>query len=172
MRLLAGEHGQVTAAGDDDQAIHRLRGAAAKNLRDFEAEWPAAKVVRLEESLRCPERILTAALAVAEPAPDRIEKALRAIESRPPGEVAFWRCESERAQAQAVAAEIERLVARDKRSGDEASGRGRGRASSGWIPSERGRSVLATACGGEAPRESVVAPMSMRSCRWACRSRW
>jgi drug/metabolite transporter (DMT)-like permease len=30
-----------------------------------------------------------------------------------------------------------------------------GRASSGWIPSERGRSVLATACGGEAPRESV-----------------
>ena len=40
LRLLAGEHGQLSAAGDDDQAIHRLRGAAAKNLRDFEAEWP------------------------------------------------------------------------------------------------------------------------------------
>ena len=111
MRLLAGEHGQVSAAGDDDQAIHRLRGAAAKNLRDFEAEWPAATVVRLEDSHRCPERILTAARAVAEPAPDRIEKELR---GRDGGEVAFWRCESERAQAQAVAAEIERLVAREE----------------------------------------------------------
>ena len=110
MRLLAGEHGQVSAAGDDDQAIHRLRGAAAKNLRDFEAEWPAATVVRLEESHRCPERVLAAARAVAEPAPDRIAKELR---GRDGGEVAFWRCESERAQAQAVAAEIERLVARE-----------------------------------------------------------
>jgi DNA helicase II / ATP-dependent DNA helicase PcrA len=122
MRLLAGDHGQVTAAGDDDQAIHRLRGAAAKNLRDFQAEWPAATVVRLEESHRCPERILTAARAVTAPAPDRIEKELW---GRDGGEVAFWRCESERAQAQAVAAEIERLVARGERSGDEASGRGR-----------------------------------------------
>ncbi len=76
LRLLAGEHGQISAAGDDDQAIHRLRGAAAKNLRDFEAEWPAATVVRLEESHRCPERILAAARAVAEPAPDRIAKEL------------------------------------------------------------------------------------------------
>ena len=61
LRLLAGEHGQVSAAGDDDQAIHRFRGAAAKNLRDFEAEWPQATVVRLEESHRCPERVLAAA---------------------------------------------------------------------------------------------------------------
>jgi DNA helicase II / ATP-dependent DNA helicase PcrA len=114
MRLLAGEHGQVSAAGDDDQAIHRLRGAAAKNLRDFEAEWPEATVVRLEESHRCPERILTAARAVADPAPDRIDKTLHASPSRPPGEIAFWRCGSERAQAQAVAAEIERLVAREE----------------------------------------------------------
>ena len=52
VRLLAGESGQVTAAGDDDQAIHRLHGAAAKNLRDFEAEWPGVTVVRLEDSLR------------------------------------------------------------------------------------------------------------------------
>ena len=110
LRQLAGEHRQVSAAGDDDQAIHRLRGAAAKNLRDFEAEWPDATVVRLEESHRCRERVITAARAVAAPAPDRIEKELRGAEG---GEVAFWQCGSERAQAQAVAAEIERLVARE-----------------------------------------------------------
>ena len=82
LRLLAGEHGQISAAGDDDQAIHRLRGAAAKNLRDFEAEWPAATVVRLEESHRCPERVLAAARAVVEPAPDRIEKELHGRHGR------------------------------------------------------------------------------------------
>jgi DNA helicase-2/ATP-dependent DNA helicase PcrA len=113
LRLLAGEHGQISAAGDDDQAIHRLRGAAAKNLRDFEAEWPATTVVRLEESHRCPERILAAARAVIEPAPDRIAKELHGNPSHPPGEVAFWQCDNERAQAQSVAAEIERLVARE-----------------------------------------------------------
>ncbi len=110
LRLLAGEHGQISAAGDDDQAIHRLRGAATKNLRDFEAEWPQATVVRLEESHRCPERVIAAALAVAEPAPDRIAKELRGAAG---GEVTFWQCGSDRAQAQAVAAEIERLVARE-----------------------------------------------------------
>jgi DNA helicase-2/ATP-dependent DNA helicase PcrA len=113
LRLLAGEHGQLSAAGDDDQAIHRLRGAAAKNLRDFEADWPQATVIRLEESHRCPERIVTAARAVVAPASDRIEKTLTGNQAHPPGEVAFWQCGGERAQAQAVAAEIERLVARE-----------------------------------------------------------
>ena len=41
------------------------------------------------------------------------------------GEVAFWRCASERAQAQAVAAEVERLIARERR---RARGRLRARA--------------------------------------------
>ena len=43
-------------------------------------------------------------------APGEIEKAL---DGEPGGEVAFWRCASERAQAQAVAAEVERLIARE-----------------------------------------------------------
>jgi len=109
LRLLAAA-GNVTAAADDDQAIHRFRGAATKNIQDFRAEWPAATVVRLETSFRSRERILAAAGAVAAPPPDRIEKELH---GEPGGEVAFWRCVSERAQAQAVAAEVERLIARE-----------------------------------------------------------
>ena len=111
LKLLAGEHGQVSAAGDDDQAILRLRGAAAKNLRDFEADWPQATVVRLEESHRCPERILVAAHAVAAPVagPDREGAARRAPAARSRSGSAS----NERAQAQTVAAEIERLVARE-----------------------------------------------------------
>jgi DNA helicase-2/ATP-dependent DNA helicase PcrA len=113
LRLLVGEHGDVTGAGDDDQAIHRFRGASTKAFADFEAEWPQAKVVRLDRSFRSDDAIVRAAAAVAERAPDRIEKPLAAAEGAGPGRVAFWRCASERAQAQAVAAEVERLVARE-----------------------------------------------------------
>jgi DNA helicase II / ATP-dependent DNA helicase PcrA len=116
LRLLAAEHGDLVAAGDDDQAIARFRAAATKNLRDFQADSPdprhPATVVRLEESFRCPERILAAAGAVVAPLEDRIEKRLEATAGRPPGEVAFWRAANERAQAQAVAADVERLIGR------------------------------------------------------------
>jgi DNA helicase-2/ATP-dependent DNA helicase PcrA len=112
LRLLASEHGNLTAAGDDDQAIARFRAAATKNLRDFQAELPDATVVRLEHSFRCPQRVLSAARAVVEPLEDRIDTPL---DGRPggAGEVAFWRAANERAQAQAVAADVERLIGRE-----------------------------------------------------------
>jgi DNA helicase II / ATP-dependent DNA helicase PcrA len=114
LRLLVADHGNVTAVGDDDQAIYRFRGASTKNLEDFRAEWPQAKLVRLQDNFRSGARILTAAHAVVAPNADRVEKTLRAQPGRPPGEVVFWRCASERAQAQAVAAEVERLIAREE----------------------------------------------------------
>ena len=115
LRLLAAEHGNLAAAGDDDQAIHRFRAAATKNLRDFQAELPDATVVQLEQSFRCPPRILDAAAAVVAPLEDRIEKRLRAggRGRAGPGEVAFWRAANERAQAQSVAADVERLIGRE-----------------------------------------------------------
>ena len=121
LRLLAAEHGNLAAAGDDDQAIRRFRSAAAKNLRDFQAELPDATVVHLEESFRCPARVLQAAAAVVAPLEDRIEKRLAAAAgvdrhggSPALGEVAFWRAANERAQAQSVAADVERLIARER----------------------------------------------------------
>jgi DNA helicase-2/ATP-dependent DNA helicase PcrA len=105
-------HGNVTVAGDDDQSIHRFRGAATKNLRDFEAAHrarPGFAHVRLERSMRCPQLVLDAARAVVRENPDRIEKELG---GEPGGEVRFWRCVNERAQAQGVAAEIEVALAR------------------------------------------------------------
>ncbi|MDA0163160.1 ATP-dependent helicase [Solirubrobacter ginsenosidimutans] len=113
LRLLVAEHGGITAFADDDQAIHRFRGAATKNIRDFRAEWPLATVARLNESHRSGARLLAASGAVVEPIDDRLDKTLGATPGAPGGEVAFWRCASERAQAQAVAAEVERLVSRE-----------------------------------------------------------
>ena len=108
LRLLVDEHRNVTVVGDDDQAIYRFRGASQKNLLDFQREFPDATVARLEHNYRSGRRILTAAAAVVKPCPDRIGKELRGASG---GRVRFWRCRSDRAQAQAVAAEAERLIA-------------------------------------------------------------
>ena len=113
LRLLVSAHGGIAAFADDDQAVHRFRGAATKNIRDFRAEWPQATVLRLETSLRSGARVLAAARAVVEPVEDRLDKAVTPLDGAPEGEVTFWRCASERAQAQAVAADVERLLARE-----------------------------------------------------------
>ena len=102
-----GSHSPVTAAGDDDQAIRRMRGAATRNMRELTAELPGVRTVRLEQSLRSPARVLAAAEAVVAPIEDRIEKR---VDAPAGGTVRFWRAASERAQAQAVAAETERLI--------------------------------------------------------------
>src|SRR3712207_2420806 len=100
LRLLAQQHHNVWAAADDDQAIHRPRGAWRKNVVDFRREYPDARIVRLERSYRFGRRILRAATAVLdEGAGERERKELRA---RGSGSVRFWHARSERAEAQAV----------------------------------------------------------------------
>src|SRR4051794_25636659 len=113
LRLLSAERADVTVTGDDDQGIERFRGAAAKNLRDFADEHPAGTLIRFAVSERCPQRVLDAARVVVRPLHERIGKQLGAPPGRAAGEVRFWRCSNERAQAQGAAADIERLVARD-----------------------------------------------------------
>jgi superfamily I DNA/RNA helicase/RecB family exonuclease len=105
--LLVREHAQLTAAGDDDQALTRLRPAGARDLRELALELPGLRTVRLERGFRVHSRLQRAAAAVIAPIEDRLDKAVDAPEG---GDVRFWRCAGERAQAQAVAAEIERLV--------------------------------------------------------------
>jgi DNA helicase II / ATP-dependent DNA helicase PcrA len=104
---LGAEHGGLTAAGDDDCAVRRGRGAAPRNLRTLAAELPGARSVRLERSLRAPGVVLAAAHAVVAPIEGRVDKA---ADAPPGGAVRLWRCANERAQAQGTAAEIERLV--------------------------------------------------------------
>src|SRR4051795_6168097 len=108
-RLLTQERRELTVAGNDDEAVRRTRGRAAKNLRDFEREHPDLTKVVLPKSRRVAKTLLAAAEAVIEPSVDRIEKKLSGTAT---GSVHYWRCQSERAQAQAVAAEVEQLVER------------------------------------------------------------
>jgi len=107
VELLAAEHGELTVTADDDQAARRVRAAATKNIADFQRAHPQAEVVRLQRSLRCPQRVLDAARAVVAPIAGRLATP---VAGEPGGSVRFWRAADERAQCQGVAAEVERLV--------------------------------------------------------------
>jgi DNA helicase-2/ATP-dependent DNA helicase PcrA len=61
LELLAGETGNLTVVGDDDQAIYRWRGAAAANLLAFRRRHPGAREVVLTENYRSTQVILDAA---------------------------------------------------------------------------------------------------------------
>ncbi len=103
-RLAMGLGGDgLTAAGDPAQALRRFRGAGTERVESL-AE--GAEVIVLERSLRCAERLLTAGgLALG---------AAVNVTGVAGGEVEFWRCANDRAQAQSVAADVERLISRDR----------------------------------------------------------
>ena len=76
IKLLAGEHGNVTAVGDEDQSIYRFRGADVSNILNFERDFSGAKIVKLEQNYRSTGNILAAASGVVANNRERIGKTL------------------------------------------------------------------------------------------------
>jgi len=64
VKALAGEAGNITAVGDEDQGIYRWRGADLGNILDFEATFPNAEVRKLERNYRSTQTILDASGAL------------------------------------------------------------------------------------------------------------
>jgi ATP-dependent DNA helicase Rep len=64
LRLLTGARAAFTAVGDDDQAIYGWRGATLANLEQLPRDYPALKVIKLEQNYRSSIRILRSANAL------------------------------------------------------------------------------------------------------------
>ena len=76
LKSLVGERAHFTAVGDDDQSIYGWRGATIDNLRRLPQEFPALKVIPLEQNYRSTGHILRAANAVIGHNPKLFEKKL------------------------------------------------------------------------------------------------
>lgn len=74
VKLLVAPHRNVTAVGDDDQAIYKWRGAALSNLLNFTQTYPDAERVVLLRNYRSSQAILDAAYRlIRHNDPDRLE---------------------------------------------------------------------------------------------------
>jgi len=76
VKLLAGSRAALTVVGDDDQSIYAWRGAHPENLKHLQRDFPALKVVKLEQNYRSSGRILKAANALIANNPHLYDKAL------------------------------------------------------------------------------------------------
>jgi DNA helicase-2/ATP-dependent DNA helicase PcrA len=93
-----GTDGNLCAVGDDAQAIYSFRAASPKNVHEFPARYPTARVVTLDQNYRSSQPILDAANAVLAQAPGPFAKRLWA--ERPSGtRPVLATCRDETAQA-------------------------------------------------------------------------
>ena len=76
LKLLVGERGHFTAVGDDDQSIYGWRGATLDNLKKLPLDYPALRVIKLEQNYRSTSAILRAANNVIGPNPKLFPKTL------------------------------------------------------------------------------------------------
>jgi ATP-dependent DNA helicase Rep len=110
LKLLVGARGRFTAVGDDDQSIYGWRGATLDNLKKLPVDYPALRVIKLEQNYRSTSAILRAANNVIAPNPKLFPKTLFSElgEGEP---VRVVDCDSEEHEAERVVARIQSLRA-------------------------------------------------------------
>ena len=112
--------GELTVVGDSDQSIYAFRGATIRNILEFEADYPDARTILLEQNYRSTQTILSAANAVIARNEDRRPKKLW-TDSGDGAKIVGWTADNEHDEARFVAEEIDRLHDSDSvRPGDVA----------------------------------------------------
>ena len=106
LKQLAGERGNFTCVGDDDQSIYAWRGANPENLQQMGRDYPALQIIKLEQNYRCSNRVLRAANALIAHNPHEHLKTLWSDQAD--GErIRVWECRNSEHEAEKVAAEIQ-----------------------------------------------------------------
>ena len=106
LKAIAGDAGQFTCVGDDDQSIYAWRGANPDNLLALGTDYPALKIVKLEQNYRCSNRVLRAANAVIANNPHEHPKTLWS-DAADGERIRVWECRDAAHEAEKVAAEIQ-----------------------------------------------------------------
>ncbi|CRX67849.1 UvrD-helicase domain-containing protein [Stenotrophomonas sp. BSUC-16] len=105
LKQLAGEKGNFTCVGDDDQSIYAWRGANPENLQQMGRDYPTLEIIKLEQNYRCSNRVLRAANALIANNPHEHLKKLWSDQAD--GErIRVWECRNSEHEAEKVAAEI------------------------------------------------------------------
>jgi len=114
IRGLSIDHPNIAVTGDPDQAIYGWRGASIRNILEFERDYPAARVVTLEQNYRSTSNILgTADRLIAH---NSRRKPKRLVTSADPGErVRIVLDASGQDEAERIAAEIAAAVQAGRR---------------------------------------------------------
>lgn len=102
VRHLTGVRAMFTAVGDDDQAIYGWRGATMQNLARLQEDYPALKLIKLEQNYRSTQTILAAANHLITRNPKLFQKQLWS-ELGTGEAISVSRMDGEIEQAQAVA---------------------------------------------------------------------
>jgi superfamily I DNA/RNA helicase/RecB family exonuclease len=106
-------NGNLTVTGDPYQSIYSFRGAEVRNVADFTARHPNATRIVLDTSFRVPEEILDSALKVVSSG-DLPGAAGPVVPAEHQGRVEAYVFDQETAEAEWIAAEVERAIQVEK----------------------------------------------------------
>jgi DNA helicase-2/ATP-dependent DNA helicase PcrA len=108
VKQLTDSHRNLCVVGDSDQSIYRFRGADIRNIRDFEVDYPDARIIILDQNYRSTETILDAANSVISNNTKRTPKNLWSDRGRGLP-IVRYEAEDEHDEAGYIADEVERL---------------------------------------------------------------
>ena len=109
VNLLAAGNGNICVVGDDDQSIYAFRGADMRNILEFEAAFPGARTIKLEQNYRSTGTILNAANEVIKNNLGRKGKNLW-TENGDGEKIQFFRANDEREEARHIIDQIKFLA--------------------------------------------------------------
>lgn len=112
IRILAQPEDNLFVVGDDDQSIYAFRGATPQIMHRFLKDYPKAPQISLSVSYRCGSGILRSAGMLIRENRRRLPKQMQSGENTPPGRFRIHRCRNRKAEYEAIAKEILRLLQR------------------------------------------------------------
>lgn len=109
-----GGHQNICVVGDEDQSIYKWRGADIRNILDFEADYPGAHVVKLEQNYRSTKTIIKAAGDVIRNNTSRKDKTLW-TDNEEGTKIIRAQLADERAEAELTVSEVKRIATQEGR---------------------------------------------------------